>query len=266
MRFCSFAAIGLLGAGIARAQTAAPVAGEPVRLDQMTVWGESAPGWLDTTPGQFAWRVPASLAASVDTVPGLAMHHMGAAAADPLLRGLGSDRVAVTLDGLPLPNASPTRTASPLALIAAGLPGALTISPSLPSVTLGPPANAGYVNLSLGEDDGTNTTNRTYAGATWNADRDGAAVLAGGTATQGAWQVRAAMAAHALGDYAAGDGTIVPAGDRSAGAALALDWRPDPRHRFRLGALFSRQQLAVNAALPLDTRDTDIAAFTSGGH
>ena len=260
------AGICLLAAGAALAQTSAPGEGAPVRLDQVVVRGESAPGWLDLPPAQFEWQVPENLAASVDAVPGLALHHMGAAAAEPLLRGLGSDRVVIALDGLPLPNASPTRTASPLALITAGLPDTLAVGKSLPSVTLGPPANAGYIELSA-PDHGPRPygSNRTYVGTAWNLDRDGGAALATTTASRGAEHLRAALAAHDLGDYTAGDGTVVPATDRNAGAALDLAWQPDPRHQLRVSALFSRQLLAVNSALPLDTRDTDTFAVAGSG-
>jgi iron complex outermembrane receptor protein len=264
----SAVAIWLLGAGVllaaGRAQTATSAADEPVRLEKLTVWGEAVPGLLDIMPGQLQWSVPSNMASIAESIPGLAMHHMGAAAAEPLLRGLGSDRIVTTLDGLPLPNASPTRTASPFALITAGLPAALEVSKSLPSVTLGPPANAGYIGLSLAPADKTNRTNRTYAGTAWNFDRGGGDILAGETAAQGAWNVRTALAAHSLGDYTAGDGTVVPARDRNVGAALHLDRQPDPEHRLQLGVLFSRQELAVNSALPLDTRDTSTSAFTAG--
>jgi outer membrane receptor for ferrienterochelin and colicin len=189
----------------------------------------------------------------------MAMHHMGAAAAEPLLRGLGSDRVVTVLDGLPLPNASPTRTASPLALIAGGLTAGLEVTKSLPSVTLGPPANAGYIGLSQTDDA---NADRTYVATDWNADRAGGDVLAREVVGQGPWTVHATTAVHSLGDYTAGDGTVVPAQDRNAGAALHLDWRPDPQHRLQLGGMFSRQEVAVNSALPLDTRDTNTTAFT----
>ncbi len=256
----------LLAAGAAHGQGLAPADGAPVPLEQVVVRGESAPGWLDLPPGQFAWRVPENLAESVDLVPGLALHHMGAAAAEPLLRGLGSDRVVVALDGLPLPNASPTRTASPLALITAGLPATLAVGPALPSVTLGPPANAGYIGLSTADSQHrSDASDRTYMGTAWNLDRDGGSALATASAARGAGRFRAALAGHDLGDYTAGDGTVVPAGDRSAGAALDAAWQPDPQHHVRLSALFARQQLAVNSALPLDTRDTDTLALAGTG-
>jgi iron complex outermembrane receptor protein len=247
-----------------RAQPAKPVEDEPVRLDKITVWGESVPGWLEAGSARSGWSVPSNLAATVETIPGLAMHHMGAAASEPLLRGLGSDRLVTTLDGLPLPNASPTRTASPLALIAGGLTAGLEVSKSLPSVTLGPPANAGYIELSQTDGGNADRTDRTYVGTSWNFDRAGGDVLAGEIANQGPWTVRAAAAAHSLGDYTAGDGTVVPARDRNAGATLHFDWRPDSQHRLQLGALFSRQEVAVNFALPLDTRNTNTTAFTGG--
>ncbi len=260
----SAVAIWLLCAGMGCAQTAEPAADEPVQLEKLTVWGEAVPGLLDIMPGQLQWSVPSSMASTAESVPGLAMHHMGAAAAEPLLRGLGSERVVTTLDGLPLPIASPTRTSAPLALIAAGLPAAIQVSKSLPSVTRGPPANAGYIGLSLALPNKTDRTNTTYVGAAWNADRDGGALLAGQTVTQGAWRVRAAMAAHSLGDYAAGDGSVVPARDRNAGMALHLEWRPDAQHQLFLGTLLSRQELAVNSALPLDTRNSNIGAMVTG--
>ena len=213
--------LALFCAGLGCAQTVPPGGDETIPLEKLTVWGEAVPGLLDIVPGQLQWSVPSSMAASAASVPGLALHHMGAAAAEPLLRGLGSERVITTLDGLPLPIASPTRTAAPLALIASGLPAAIQVTKSLPSVTLGPPANAGYIALSSAVQNGTKGT---YLGAAWNFDRDGGDLLAGQTATAGAWHVRAAAAAHSLGDYTAGDGTVVPARDRNAGAALRVAW------------------------------------------
>ena len=121
--------------------TAAVQAEAPVRLEPVTVWGYSAPGILDRVPGRLQWSVPASLATALEAEPSLALYHSGAATPDPLLRGLGSDRVVTAIDGLPLFGASPTRTASPLALISGGLPSGLELVKSLPSVTLGPPAN-----------------------------------------------------------------------------------------------------------------------------
>ena len=110
----------------------------------------------------------------------------------------------------------------------------------------------------------TNRSNTTYMGVAWNSDRDGGDALAVETGAQGHWSSRAAAGRAPLGDYTAGDGTVVPAADRNVGAALHFDWQPDPQHALQLGALFSRQQLAVNSALPLDTRDTNTSAFTAG--
>ena len=248
----------------AQAQMAVPSNDEPVRLEPMTVWGEANPGWPDAASARSG-DVPANLAATVERIPGLAMHHMGAAAAEPLLRGLGSDRVVTSLDGLPLPNASPTRTASPLALIAGGLTGGLAIDKAVPSVALGPPANAGYIGLSLAAGGSSSQSDTTDATADWDSDRDGGNALVREISNRGPWKIRIAAAAHSLGDYSAGDGTVVPADDRGEGVALDLGWKPDSRSQFRLGALLSRQELAVNSALPLDTRRTNLNVFT-GGH
>jgi outer membrane receptor protein involved in Fe transport len=254
----------LLWAAAMRGQEETPSAGEEtIHLDRLTVHGEAVPGGIGPAADRFEWAVPSSLADDAETIPGLALHRMGAAAAEPLLRGLGSDRVVTTLDGLPMPNASPTRTDSALALISAGLPAGFEIIRSLPSVTLGPPANAGYIDLSLSPARGDRKPHPTYFGAAWNAGRDGGDLLVSQDVAQGGWGGRATLAAHHLGDYTAGDGTTVPAADRSVGAAFSLDWQPDPQHQLRLGALWSRQELAVNSALPLDTRHTEATAFTT---
>jgi iron complex outermembrane receptor protein len=258
--FAAGLCVGVIWPAALRAQTAPPANDEPVRLDQMMVLGDAVPGLYDAAPASSA-GLPPSLATTVADVPGLAMHHMGAAAAEPLLRGLGSDRVVTTLDGLPLPNASPTRTDSPLALIGGGLIAGFEVSKAVPSVTLGPPANAGYIALALAPGSGAGQTNLSYANTEWDFDRNGSDVLAGATGRSHDWSYRAAGAAHSLGNYTAGDGTVVPAEDRNEGTALELGWQPDPHHRLQLGALFSRQELAVNSALPLDTRATDTMAM-----
>jgi len=230
-------------------------------MDQVTVSGDlpsAAGGILAASSGT---RLPENIGGAAAAVPGVALHSMGASAVEPLLRGLGSDRVVTTLDGLPLPGASPTRTASPLALIPGGLPSTIGISQALPSVTLGPAANAGYIELGLA---GANPVPGASLTAAGNSDRRGGSALAEETTIRGSASLRAAATAHSLGDYTAGDGTVVPACDRSAGATLALAWQPDSRRRFRLGGLLSRQELAVNSALPLDTRDTGTAAVTAG--
>ena len=260
--FCALAAAAL--AAVAGAQDSSPPsADETVRLEALTVLGDSAPGVLDRVPGRLQWSVPTNLAAAVQADPSLAMYSTGAAAPDPLLRGLGADRLVISLDGLPLPEASPTLTASPLALISGGLASSLDVVKSLPSVTLGPPATAGYIDLSLAPADASRPPSGSYLGASWNFERNGGEILARESAVQGDWSLRAAATAHSLGDYTAGDGTVVPADDRAEGASVNLGWQSDPRHRIRFDALVSRQELAVNSALPLDTRDTTSAAFAA---
>ncbi len=254
-----FCAIGL-GSAALRAQVAPPAKDAPVQLPSVTVLGDALPGLSDEVPGS-PQSLSTSLATSLADVPGIAVHHMGSAAAEPLLRGLGSDRVVTTLDGLPLPNASPTRTASPLALIGGGLVAGFDVIKGLPSVTLGPPANAGYVSLTLASVPGDDPPAASYADAGWDSNRNGVDALAVAQGRGGGWNFRAATSAHSLGNYTAGDGTVVPAEDRGEGAALEAGWKPDPGHQLKIGALFSRQELAVNSALPLDTRGTDTTAM-----
>jgi iron complex outermembrane receptor protein len=257
-------ALGIASLAVLRAQTIPPANDAPVQLDKVTVFGDALPGLPNAAPASPA-GLPSSLATTLADVPGLAMHHMGAAAAEPLLRGLGSDRVVATLDGLPLPNASPTRTDSPLALIGGGLVAGFDVSKAVPSVTLGPPANAGYVALSLEPGVGDNALSAPeFVDTGWDFNRDGGYMLAGASGRGGDLSCRTAADAHSLGNYTSGNGTVVPAADRSEGTALDLDWQPAPSDRLRVGAVFSRQELAVNSALPLDTRDTDTMAMNLG--
>jgi len=68
-------------------------------------------------------------------------------------------------------------------------------------------------------------------------------------------------AAHSLGNLHLGRRHGGSSGRPKRGTALELEWQPDPKHRLQFGALFSRQELAVNSALPLDTRATDTMAM-----
>jgi iron complex outermembrane receptor protein len=255
--------IGVLWPTVLQAQTLPPANDVPVQLDKVTVHGDAGPGRSDAA-SVSSNGLPSSLATTIADIPGLAMHHMGAAAAEPLLRGLGSDRVVTTLDGLPLPNASPTRTDSPIALIGGDLIAGFDVSKAVPSVALGPPANAGYVALSLAPGAGNDQLASSYANTEWDFDRNGGDALAGASGRGSDWSYRAAAAAHSLGNYTSGNGTVVPAEDRNEGTALDLSWQAAPNHQLRLGALFSHQELAVNSALPLDTRDTDTMAMNVG--
>jgi hypothetical protein len=243
-----------------RAQTAPPVNDAPVQLDKVTVLGEATPGLTAAAPA-FPSGIPSNLATAVADVPGIAMHHMGEAAAEPLLRGLGSDRVVAILDGLPLPNASPTRTDSPLALIGGGLVAGFDISKSVPSVTLGPPANAGYIAVSIVPGGGGDPATAGYVDTEWDFGRNGSNALAGASGRDGALTYRAAADAHSLGNYTSGSGIVVPAQDRNEGTALELGVEPAQNQQLLIGGIFSRQELAVNSALPLDTRGTDIMAM-----
>jgi len=59
-------------------------------------------------------ETPESAIRAFETTPGLSIGSRGPSSKEPNIRGLSFDRVLTTWNGLPLPNAAPTRTGSPI--------------------------------------------------------------------------------------------------------------------------------------------------------
>jgi iron complex outermembrane recepter protein len=197
-------------------------------------------------------------------IPGVAGHARAADAMEPIIRGLAMDRVATTLDGLPLLNASPERTNSPVVIVGSAAVMGMSVIKALPSVTLGPATTGGRIVL---DTELVPTTARTespkavWLNSTYDGARDGFSIRGRIAATKESWESHATFFDNNLGDYKAADGRTVAARLRDHGASAGLGWHSATHH---INAEFFHRRLVAQEtiALPLDGKNTESQIFT----
>jgi iron complex outermembrane receptor protein len=254
----------LVPAVLARAATPAATGGDaPVTLPEFFVTSDRI-GALELVVPRGDLRPPEpNLGQELLAIPGVYSQARAVDAMEPNLRGLGLDRVATTINGIPLLNASPERTNSPVVILGPAAVSDITVVKALPSVTLGPATTGGRVVLSTTEP-AEKLPAAPYQGSlnlTYNGARDGFTSRGRFAAAAGAWSADATFFHNDLSDYTAPDGRVVAARLAEAGASFALGWR-GAGHEARAELLARRLRREDTLSLPLDGRDTDSQVFT----
>jgi len=254
------------GISAARAQTgaAAPPPASIVVLPEYHVSSERVAG-LQATMAREELRQPeANLGRELMDVPGVYGHSRAADAMEPNIRGLGFDRIATTLNGIPLFNGSPERTNSPVVLLGPVAVESLDVVKALPSVIAGPATTGGRIELSTEStpSDAPRTAGvHGFFGTTYNGARDGFTTDCLLTGVAGAWDGRVTIFRNDLGDFAAPNGQVVAARLDDYGLSAALGWRNDA-HRVRAEYLHRRLRLDETVSLPLDGKNSDADVVT----
>ncbi len=199
-----------------------------------------------------------SLAESIDSVAGVQMQRRGANALEPNVRGLGGDRIGLYWNGVYLPNASPTQTASPLNYFGPGSIDRVRIASSSAQVSLGPPYAGGSIDL-LNEielEDGVQ-------GGLWvDGGRDGYSAFAEWNGAHPKTQYSFSANTVDLGDYTGGNGEVVDADFQSEGVSAMARHSVDSESELKLNTVFHRIKLSRNSSLPLDTRASELFAIS----
>ncbi len=234
--------------------------------------------WMVDGDLLMGWGRAPTLAQALEALPGISAERRGPGALEPVIRGLGGDRLTTRLNGLHLPIASPTRTASPLNYFGPLAPVQLAILRGLPSVTLGPVPTGAVIELSTTPESPSNypptTNHQLLLSAVSNPDGltaafhyQPSAFHQSPTTNHQPSTINYSLTTHYTrhGDYeGGGDGGEVDADYRAGGAGAAGRWRSG-RHELDWSAGWFRQELARNPSLPLDTKNTD-AVFLTLGH
>lgn len=192
------------------------------------------------------------VAQAATAVPGISAVSRGCYAVEPVIRGLGWERVSTQLDGLPLYAACPARMDPPGLYLAPTALESLHIETSLPSVTGGPAANGGRINgsteLALSGDKGLTgasilTVNR--ADDSWNftnsfrKEEKNLAVKVFGDATE-------------RGDTESADGTKVPSSAEAVGGGASFALQANDRLKIWGTAQRREESDTEYPALPMD--------------
>jgi iron complex outermembrane receptor protein len=248
--------LGLFTAGRGHAQV-------PEEQIEVTVKGERSP-----PEGQTVELESARYTTSADALaelPGVAAVRRGAAAPEPVLRGLGSERVVTQIGHLPVYGACPGRMDPPLSYVRPYLAPTLRLSLGMPSVTDGPGGTAGriVVDTDLRHDPAERALGAELA-ASYHPSRAG---YGGSARVQGsADTVDVALGGEGqkLHDYESASGIVVPASQTEMGASLRAGVTPAPGHRVWNTLAYVRHQDVDYPALPMDLDWTDAWIYDAG--
>jgi outer membrane receptor protein involved in Fe transport len=241
---------------------------EVVDLAPMVIEGK----WDSVRPGistytELEVALSGTFAESLAIVPGVAFSSRGDHSNEPIVRGLGYDRVATSLNGLRLPNGSPTRTQAPINQFSGSSYRSVQVALCLPSMANGPPVSGGWIAIeNIWPDRQTFLAGQSpelVFRVEGMPDRNGSFWEAQSSGINGPLGYRASAFQSRSGNYKSGDGREVPAHYKDSGASLSLAGRTGSFWLHSMDASFGKQEFTENASLPLDVDDGHFFVFTA---
>jgi len=202
---------------------------------------------------------------ALTAIPGVSAVRRGASATEPVIRGMGYERVVTQLGHLPLFGACPARMDPPVTYFPAHGTQGVLVARGLASVTLGPAGTGGRIVIDpdrawTGDEDGFNG----WASAGGDSARSGYSAGAGFQGGAGRFDYSGAAESISYGDYESADGIEVPAGQTGWNTRLGFGLEPREGHRW-WGTLNRVQEDQVDfPALPMDLQDSVLWAYNTG--
>ena len=207
----------------------------------------------------------ASTGEALTEIPGVWVVRRGAAAGEPVIRGLGWERVVTQVGHLPLYGACAGHMDPPVTYVRPQAVSELLVFKGLVPVTLGPPSTGGRVVV---DTDPRRDAGQSAAGG-WlrssvESARDGVVAEAGVHASNEWLDARGALEWMRFGDYTSPDGVLVPAAQREWSGAISLGVSPADGHRSWHTIGYVRHEGADYPALPMDLVETDAWTYDGG--
>lgn len=214
--------------------------------------------------------VPANDAADyLRSIPGFASIRNGGTNGDPVLRGMYGSRLNVLQDGACMLGACPARMDAPSSYIAPESFDVMTVIKGPQTVEWGPGASAGTVRFEHGvtafESPGVRVRSQVLGGS-WGRNDQLVDIIGG----ESFGDARVDLQRSEAGDYADGEGAVVPSRWRKWNVDALAGWRPSSHARVELrggtgdgyaryagrsmdGTKFRRQSLGASARVtPMD--------------
>jgi len=230
--------------------------------EEVEVWAR----WV--RPGSISLPAPLpevapTLAEALIEVDGVSAMRRGGGGPEPVVRGMGGERVQTRVGGLSLYGACPSRMDPPATTLAPAAASSARLVAGLPSVTDGPLTTGAAVELSLDPlRRQPGTEGQAWVG--WDGVRRGIGaglVMAG---SDDRLDYRASAGLTRQGDYRSASGLLVPAHHEATLGSLALSARLAPRHRLWLATSLLDERDTAFAALPMDLRTSRVVLVQGG--
>lgn len=190
----------------------------------------------------------------------------GAGQIEPVIRGMGSERVATQVGHLPLLGACPGRMDPPINFLPMLATDDLSIVQGLSSVTLGPGGTGGRIVL---DDELRVHDDRDLDWGGWvRAGFDGARSARVGELRVdrrvGDIDLRVAGEALRADNYESANGTEVPAEQRAMHGSASAGWTPREDTRAWMSLNLGHEGRTLYPALPMDMDRSDMGVLTAG--
>jgi iron complex outermembrane receptor protein len=208
----------------------------------------------------------ANLGEAIALLPGINAVRRGAKNFEPVIRGLGWERVHTEVGCVPIYGACPARMDPPATYIAPHAIETVEVIKGLRSVADGPGGIGGGIRIPSDFERPAGTPNgfHGFFGSAFDAARSGIrveSIVRGGRENldlrlSGSW-VR-------FEDYESPDGITVPAGQEEIGLSANLGWRPAAGHRIWQAIDLTRGDDVAFPSLPMDSRETEFLVYNTG--
>ena len=245
----------------------APADTSAAELDAVTVTAPAV-GWgFDNIPESvLRSRMGHNLAQMINGLPGVAGVQRSASTMDPVIRGMGRERVQTILGAVPLCNACPGRMDPPANYLSIGALDEVKIDREGGVANFGPGGVGGSIQASpdynRGDEAGSSAT--TYVEMGYETAREAPDAKVGIFGGTDAIDFKIGLGYHETSDYEAPDGTLVPAGSQRQDANLVLGWRPSQGKRLWNALSYVHEENIDFPAMPMDNIDTDFLVYNAG--
>jgi iron complex outermembrane receptor protein len=207
-----------------------------------------------------------NLGEAITGIPGVSGVKRSHSAVEPVIRGLGWERVQTQVDGLPLYGACPGRMDPPAMILQPETVQEAYVVKGVPSVTLGPAGTGGRVMVSTDYERSAGSAPEFggWLRSTYTSARDG--VLGGVAAFGGTERLDffGSFAGTSLDNYKSADGIEVPAEQNEFGGSISLGYRPLPGHRIWFGFIDLEDLGTDYPSLPMNSEKTSSRVFNLG--
>lgn len=202
----------------------------------------------------------------LDALPGVNVVRRGASSTEPVIRGLGWERVQTQVGPVPVYGGCPSRMDPPVTYLLPESVQDVTVAKGVPSVTYGPAGTAGRVTVSTDYKRPYEAPPelRGWATSTYNGSRNG---VLGGAGFQGGnkWvDFYGAFNGLSYGNYESAKGIEVPADQTEYGGALSLAVRPMENQRWSNGLIFVKEDGTDYPSTPMDSEWTKTWIYNTG--
>ena len=264
---CVFLLIVLMAACPLAAAEPSPPDTTTTEIPEMTVTAPGIP-WGDGPVSDETLRARGgdNLAEAIEHLPGVAAVRRAPSAAEPVIRGLGWERVQTILGAVPLYGACPGRMDPPATYLTPLSTTRVSIFRGGGYAAFGPGATGGVIHADPDYERpvGAPTGATPYLEAGYESAREGFRTEGGLFGGTKALDYKLGIGYREFDDYTAPDGTVVPAGLKSTTANAALGWRPGENTRLWNAVTYAREKDIDFPSMPMDNIDTDFWVYNAG--